>query len=79
LFSVIIIVEKEAFMSARHLIFVLTALVAGAGVNQFLFPPMKAKAAPPRQASEIMDVRALMETINVEALPRQDILSEADE
>lgn len=66
-------------MPARHAIFVATALIVGVAVNQFLFPPMKAKAAPLQQASETVDVRALMEKIDVEALPRQDILSEADE
>ena len=65
-------------MPARHAIFVATALIVGVAVNQFLFPPMKAKAADP-QAGETVDVRALMEKIDVEALPRQDILSEADE
>jgi hypothetical protein len=71
-------IEEEAFMPARHAIFV-AALFVGVAANRFLFPPMKAKAAPSQQASQTVDVCTLMEKIDVEALPRQDILSKADE
>jgi Bacterial regulatory helix-turn-helix protein, lysR family len=42
-------------------------------------PHQRPATASPTQASEITDVRALMSTIDVKALPRQEILSEADE
>jgi molybdenum-dependent DNA-binding transcriptional regulator ModE len=67
----------EAFMRVHHVIAVVAVLVIGVGAKQYFFPPMKAKADH-GQASQIMDVRALEETIDVKALPVQDILSEAD-
>jgi Bacterial regulatory helix-turn-helix protein, lysR family len=42
-------------------------------------PHQRPATASPTQVSEVMDLRALMSTIDVRALPRQEILSEADE
>jgi Bacterial regulatory helix-turn-helix protein, lysR family len=42
-------------------------------------PPQRADASPPAQASEITDVYAIEATIDVKALPRYDIVSEAEE
>jgi Bacterial regulatory helix-turn-helix protein, lysR family len=50
-------------------------LVAGLAVH----PPKSADATQPAQASEVTDVYQLAATIDIKALPRQDILSEADE
>lgn len=53
------------------------ALLLTVGAN--LHTQLQATASSPTQSTEIMDIRALMSTIDVKALPRQDILSEADE
>jgi Bacterial regulatory helix-turn-helix protein, lysR family len=42
-------------------------------------PPQQADASPPTQASMITDVYAIEATIDVRALPRYDVLSEAEE
>jgi molybdenum-dependent DNA-binding transcriptional regulator ModE len=68
----------EVFMRSHHVIAIAAVLVVGFGTKQFFFPPVKA-VADLAQASQTMDLRALMETIDVKSLPRQEILSEADE
>jgi Bacterial regulatory helix-turn-helix protein, lysR family len=42
-------------------------------------PPQRAAASPPAQASGITDVYAIEATIDVKALPRYDVVSEAEE
>ncbi len=54
---------------------VLVLLVAGLAVH----PPKSADATQPAQASDITDIYKLESSIDIKALPRQDILSEADE
>jgi Bacterial regulatory helix-turn-helix protein, lysR family len=68
----------EAFMRVHHVIAVIAVLAIGAGAKQYFFPPMKAEEGH-AQTNQILDVRTLESTIDVKALPMQDILSEADE
>ena len=66
-------------MRAHHAIAVVAVLVIGLGAKQFLLPPKQAEANLHAAANTVtMDVRALMETIDVKALPVHNILSEAD-
>ena len=65
-------------MRAYHVMAVVVVLVVGFGASQSFSSPVKAGAGPAK-AEQIMNLRTLMETIDVKALPRQDILSEADE
>jgi len=66
-------------MRAHHVVAVLAVLFIGLGTKQFLFPPKQAEANLHAVADTVvMDVRALMKTIDVKALPERNILSEAD-
>jgi hypothetical protein len=73
-------IPKPKESSMRKMIFgasftAIVLFVAALVIRQ----PHPATASTQIQASNIMDVRALESTIDVNALPRQDILSEADE
>ena len=68
-----------AFMRAHHVIAVVAVLVVGFGAKQFLFQPKQAEANLHAVAdTPAVDIRALEATIDIKALPAQNILSEAD-